>query len=195
MECDHQQGSHVSQGHVHVEILDPATGQPQPPGEVGEVVCTVLQRRASPLIRFRTQDLAYIDPQPCECGINFPRIHIRGRMVDQLPGGQQAAQQISPYMIEDVLFAHNEVGGNYQIYTGGAKLQIEAELRPGMGDGDAAKAAIEQTLSQRGVQSEVAWVPHVPRTGGKTRRIRPLAERDELMNQASMLQPKEEGHS
>lgn len=38
------------------EILDPATGQAQPPGIEGELVITTLGRGASPILRYRTGD-------------------------------------------------------------------------------------------------------------------------------------------
>jgi len=189
IECPEQSGSHVCQGHVYLEIVDPKTGEPLPAGETGEVVCTVLQRRASPLIRFRTQDLAMIEPRPCNCGMTLPKLHIRGRIVDQIAeqGGQIGAGPVSPYMIEDVLYAHDAVGGNYQIYTAADGLLIEAELTPGT-DGQSAKDAIISTLALRGVAADLNLVDHIPRTGGKTRRIRPIVERDALMRQESMIQ-------
>lgn len=189
IECQEQSGGHVSQGHVYVEIVDPKTGEPLPPGEIGEVVCTVLQRKASPLIRFRTQDLAYLDPSPCPCGVNFPRVHVRGRIADQLAGegDEQAGPPISPYAIEEVLYSQAEVGGNYQIYITDDKLLVDAELRRGTDDGGPAKKRIEKLLGQRGLEAEVNWVEHIPRTGGKTRRIRPIADREDLGNQPSAL--------
>jgi phenylacetate-CoA ligase len=45
------------------EILDPKTAQPSPPGEVGELVLTTLDRLGSPLIRYRTGDLVREDPE------------------------------------------------------------------------------------------------------------------------------------
>ncbi|MFQ5733795.1 MAG: phenylacetate--CoA ligase family protein [Planctomycetaceae bacterium] len=216
IECSEQSGGHVSQGHVHIEIIDPETGEPLPAGEVGEVVCTVLQRKASPLIRFRTQDLAFVDSEPCACGVKFPRVHIRGRIVDQIAGSSdrvarpdqregrgesrattghalrssgRATPPISPLMIEEVLFAQSEMGGNYQIYSDGNSLLVEAELRTGAGDGRPAKQRIEDMLAERGLQAELRWVEHIPRTGGKTRRIRPLTDRDDVMRQPSILRP------
>jgi phenylacetate-CoA ligase len=192
IECAEQSGGHISQGHVYVEIIDPKTGDPLPAGEVGEVVCTVLQRKASPLIRFRTQDLAFIDSEPCPCGVKFPRVHIRGRMADQLSGAdeERSGPPISPYMIEEVLFAQSEMGGNYQIYADGSRLLVEAELRTGAGDGSLAKQRIEKTLIARKLQAELRWVDHIPRTGGKTRRIRPMSDREEVMRQTSVLRRK-----
>jgi phenylacetate-CoA ligase len=39
------------------EIVDPASGRPVPPGEIGELVLTTLGRAACPLLRYRTGDL------------------------------------------------------------------------------------------------------------------------------------------
>lgn len=39
------------------EVIDPASGQPVPSGQPGELVLTTLRRTASPLIRYRTGDL------------------------------------------------------------------------------------------------------------------------------------------
>jgi phenylacetate-CoA ligase len=187
IECSRQSGGHVSMGHLYLEIVDPQTGRPEAPGQTGEVVCTVLQRRASPLIRFRTQDLAMLEPSPCPCGVRFPRLHVRGRIVDQVPrGGAAAEPAVSPYVVEEVLYSQSEMGNNYQIYTGGAFLRIEAEGRRG-GNLEAARARILDQLRQRGLQAELAWVEHVPRVAGKTRRVRPLAEREPLMATASLL--------
>jgi phenylacetate-CoA ligase len=190
IECRQQAGCHVSAGHVYLEIVDPQTGQPKPPGEVGEVVCTTLLRQASPLIRYRTQDLAMMDPAACPCGVVFPKVHIRGRIVDQVPQQgptpQAAAPPISPYAIEDVLYSQAEMGGNYQIYAAGPSLRIEAELSGG-GAGDAARQRILEALGRRGIQAELAWVDHIPRTGGKTRRIRPASEREAVMGERCVL--------
>jgi phenylacetate-CoA ligase len=187
IECNHQSGGHVCSGHVHLEVVDPQTGRPPPPGQPGEIVCTLLQRKASPLIRYRTQDLAVLDPSPCPCGVRFPRLHIRGRIVDQVAGGEAAGPAVSPYVIEEVLYSRPEMGNNYQVYTGGGGLRIDAELRPGRGDPDAARERVIDLLGRRGLRAELTWVGHIPRVGGKTRRVRPLAERDAVMAAVSLL--------
>jgi phenylacetate-CoA ligase len=192
IECREQSGCHVSAGHVHLEIVDPQTGAPRPPGEIGEVVCTTLLREAAPLIRYRTQDLATIDPAPCPCGVLLPKVHIRGRIADQVPqseaGLAAAPPAISPYMIEDVLYGHAEMGGNYQIYAGGGALRIEAERAADAPASESARKNILEALSRRGIQADLAWVEHIPRTGGKTRRIRPLEDRNAVMSERCVLQ-------
>ncbi len=52
---------------VIVEILRPGTGDPVPPGEVGEVVVTTLNPEY-PLIRFATGDLSMVLPGTSACG-------------------------------------------------------------------------------------------------------------------------------
>jgi phenylacetate-CoA ligase len=186
IECARQTGNHVCGGHVYLEVIDPQTGRPQPPGQPGEVVCTVLQRKASPLIRFRTQDLAVVETAPCACGVRSPRLHIRGRLVDQVAGSRDEPA-ISPYLIEEVLYSQPEMGNNYQVYLDGGRLRIEAELCERGSDADAVRHRVVEQLRQRGLQAELAWVDHVPRQGGKTRRLRPLAERGQVMASASLL--------
>ncbi len=50
-------GLQMLPGKCLVEVVDPATGRPQTPGELGELVVTNLGRRGQPMIRYRTGDL------------------------------------------------------------------------------------------------------------------------------------------
>ena len=45
---------------------------------------THLQRQASPLLRYRSSDLAAVWTAPCACGRTSPRIRIGGRRDDML---------------------------------------------------------------------------------------------------------------
>jgi phenylacetate-CoA ligase len=58
---------------VIVELVRPGTGEPVPPGEVGEVVVTTLTPEY-PLIRFATGDLSALLPGPSPCGRTNHRI-------------------------------------------------------------------------------------------------------------------------
>jgi phenylacetate-CoA ligase len=184
LEGPDKNGGYICAGHVLVEIVDEQTDAPLPPGQMGEIVCTVLQRRASPLIRFRTQDRGFIEPRE-ETDAVLPRLQLRGRILDEAV--------VPPMLIENVLYAASGVGGNYQIYHENKRLVLDVELLPGAN----ARAAAEQIRT--GLMSlldrlrlgqfrvELNWVEHIPRTAGKTRRIRPLADRTEVMAQASLL--------
>lgn len=71
-ECEAEDGWHVPND-VIVQICDINTGQPLPPGEVGEVVVTLLHREYA-LVRFGTGDLSALNPEPCACGRSTPRL-------------------------------------------------------------------------------------------------------------------------
>jgi len=68
-----------------VEVLE--NGQPVPPGEVGELVCTGLLNQDMPLIRYRTGDRGALEPEDkiCPCGRKLPMLKtIEGRVDDIL---------------------------------------------------------------------------------------------------------------
>ncbi len=81
-ECPEARGMHVPD-EIVLELLDPATGNPVGPGEIGEVVAT-LANAAYPLLRFATGDLSVFSADPCPCGRTSERLmRIVGR-VDQV---------------------------------------------------------------------------------------------------------------
>ncbi|MDP1762043.1 MAG: phenylacetate--CoA ligase, partial [Deltaproteobacteria bacterium] len=73
-ECPEQNGMHVWEDAFLMEVLDPETLEPTPPGETGELVFTNLTRQGMPLLRYRTRDLASCDDSPCPCGRSFKRL-------------------------------------------------------------------------------------------------------------------------
>lgn len=81
-ECYEAKGMHVPD-EIFLEMLDPATGDPVPPGSVGEVVVT-LPNRTYPLIRFATGDLSILSDAPCPCGRTSPRLLKLVGRVDQV---------------------------------------------------------------------------------------------------------------
>jgi len=79
-ECLERAGMHVQEDHFLAEVIDPSSGEPVPPGELGELVLTTLTKEAFPVIRYRTGDLCRIIETPCACGRTFRRIsRIEGR--------------------------------------------------------------------------------------------------------------------
>jgi phenylacetate-CoA ligase len=68
VDCACHAGCHVRENELFIEIIDPATGEPVPPGELGEAVLTTLCRRSMPLLRYRTGDLACLIEERCLCG-------------------------------------------------------------------------------------------------------------------------------
>ncbi|MGZ8998470.1 MAG: AMP-binding protein, partial [Allosphingosinicella sp.] len=55
-------GPTIWEDHFLPEIVDPATGEPLPDGEEGELVLTSLTKQALPVIRYRTRDLTRLLP-------------------------------------------------------------------------------------------------------------------------------------
>ncbi|WP_286270969.1 phenylacetate--CoA ligase family protein [Thalassotalea hakodatensis] len=73
---------HLSAEDIVVEIID-REGNPVPDGEKGEIVVTHMATSDFPFIRYRTGDVAAIDPEPCSCGRGLPCLmDIEGRTTD-----------------------------------------------------------------------------------------------------------------
>jgi phenylacetate-CoA ligase len=112
-ECPEQNGMHVWEDSFLLEVLDPNTLEPLPPGVPGELVFTNLTRQGMPLLRYRTHDLASYDDAPCACGRKFRRLsRIVGRTDDMLI---VKGVNIFPVQIDKVLMALPEVGTNYLV--------------------------------------------------------------------------------
>jgi len=81
-ETEAREGLVVDEG-VLVELVRPGTGDPVPPGAIGEVVVT-LPNRTYPLVRFATGDLSILSDDPCPCGRTSPRLLKLVGRVDQV---------------------------------------------------------------------------------------------------------------
>ncbi len=82
VECLAKNGYHLRELDLFVEIINPNTLEPVDTGLEGEVVITTLSRKAMPLIRYRTGDVASILQGPCPCGSPLPRLaKIKGRLI------------------------------------------------------------------------------------------------------------------
>ena len=112
-ECRECNGLHINEDHFLVEVLDTATLQPVPPGEIGELVVTTLTKEAFPVIRYRTRDLARLLPGPCPCGRTLSRMsRILGRSDDMLI---IRGVNVFPAQIESVLTDINGTESPYRI--------------------------------------------------------------------------------
>ena len=70
-ECEEQSGMHINEDHFIAEIIDPDTGEVLPEGEKGELVFTSLDKKAFPLLRYRTRDICVLSRKKCSCGRTF----------------------------------------------------------------------------------------------------------------------------
>lgn len=176
IECpDNPAGLHILETDYLAEVVDSASGSPLSNGETGELVITTLTRTASPLLRYRTGDLAKIDPRPCPCGRALVRLAggILGRVDDMI---HLRGNNVYPSALEDVVRRFPEVAEfRYHVDRSGplADLRIELEAAPGHGNGDLPERvgrAIQRELLFR---AEVAMVPPgtLPRFEMKARRL------------------------
>jgi phenylacetate-CoA ligase len=95
VDCRERTGYHLREADLLFEIVHPATGQPVPDGESGEVVFSTLTREAMPLLRYRTGDISRFMREPCPCGTVLKRMaHVDERVDSRvtLPGGSTLSQ-------------------------------------------------------------------------------------------------------
>lgn len=112
-ECLCRQGMHIFEDHFLAEIIDPDTGEVQPPGSVGELVITSLTKEAFPVVRYRTRDITRLDDTPCDCGRTMVRMQkTMGRSDDMLI---IKGVNVFPTQIEEVLFQMEGCEPHYQL--------------------------------------------------------------------------------
>ncbi|WP_139489873.1 phenylacetate--CoA ligase family protein [Brevibacillus dissolubilis] len=171
IECDKHDGYHVAEGHAIMEFIDPKTDEVLEPGEIGEIVVTPVVRFDSPMLRYRTKDLGYLETNPCSCGVTMPKFYLRGRLVDQI---EIMGASLSPYYLEEFLMRIPEVGNWFEfvIRDGVDSLKVRCEAAKGVTPSD---ELAEQLASKMefgvGVPFEFEFVDKMPRPTGKTIRV------------------------
>ena len=166
-ECQEQAGMHLGAvGFVHVELIDPSTGEALPleDGARGELVLTHLRHRAAPVLRFRTRDHVELWTSPCRCGRTTPRVRCLGRTDDMLI---VRGVNVFPSAVREVVGAFApDVSGRVLVKPRdpGVKqeppLPVAVELgREGQADADLAQAIRARLRELLVVQAEVELVP------------------------------------
>ena len=112
-DCEAQSGIHINEDHYLAEVVDPVSLEPLPLGEKGELIFTSLQRRAMPMIRYRTKDITRLYRETCVCGRTFVKMDkIYGRSDDMLI---ISGVNVFPSQIEALLLTFEEVEPQYQL--------------------------------------------------------------------------------
>ncbi|NLT36828.1 MAG: phenylacetate--CoA ligase [Methanomassiliicoccus sp.] len=112
-ECTEQNGIHIWGDLAYVEVIDPDTGERLGPGEKGELVITMLQKEALPMIRYRIGDITSYHNDECACGRCHTRIsRITGRVDDMLI---IRGINVFPSQVEYSLMSIPELGEHFQI--------------------------------------------------------------------------------
>ncbi|MEL1133951.1 AMP-binding protein [Desulfitobacterium sp. THU1] len=172
-ECDLHDGLHITAAHVLVEIVDPVTGKVLKPGEIGEIVVTCLLRFDTPLIRYRTQDLGYLNPKICRCGVALPRLYHLGRAADHIT---LKGKSYSPYALEEYLIKLPEIGNWYQfIVQHGDNEQLTILTEPAhdvVVTPELIQKCSRQLHAAIGVSCEVQFVEKMDRPMIKAKRIK-----------------------
>jgi phenylacetate-CoA ligase len=180
-ECECSCGLHVAEDHFLLEIIDPESGEPLPPGEEGELVITTLTKEAFPVLRYRTRDLTALDQSRCECGRTLARMRkVRQRTDDMLI---VRGVNVFPSQIEDVLFKIEGVRPHYLIVVDRQKnlddLEIRIEVEEAVfSDIMADMVAFQGTVADKlqsvlGLRARVRLVEPgaIERTAGKAKRV------------------------
>ena len=179
-ECEEQHGMHINEDHFIAEIIDPDTGEVLPEGAQGELVFTSLDKKAFPLLRYRTRDICTLTREKCSCG----RTHIRmakprGRSDDMLI---VRGVNVFPSQIETVLL-NNGYAANYQIIVGRVNntdtLDVKVEMTSDMftdnvGEIQARKKVLEDGMrSMLGIKAKITLVApkSIARSEGKAVRV------------------------
>lgn len=72
-ECRSHQGGHLNEDLIYLEVLD-EEGNAVSHGEKGEIVISTLGTEGTPLIRYKTGDVARVYKETCSCGRTSPRV-------------------------------------------------------------------------------------------------------------------------
>jgi phenylacetate-CoA ligase len=156
-ECREAAGMHLTEDAIF-QICDPETGAPLPPGQVGEIVCTV-NHRAYTMIRFATGDLSMLTDAPCPCGRTSPRmLGWRGR-ADEVT--KVRGMFIHPRQVDEVLARFPAVGRGQVVVTREEHqdaLTLTIELAAGA-DATAAAGMVEAVRDVMKLRGEVRLVP------------------------------------
>lgn len=113
MECEHHAGLHINEDHFYAEVIDPVTGKVQPDGAKGELVITTLTKEGTPVLRYRTRDITYLDRAPCKCGRTTVRMHrVLGRTDDMLI---IRGVNVFPSQIEEIILKVEGTEPHYQL--------------------------------------------------------------------------------
>jgi phenylacetate-CoA ligase len=181
-ECGAGDGLHLTTaGHAIVELVDPASGAPVAleDGASGELVWTHLRREASPLLRYRSGDLATVWTEPCACGRTTPRIRIDGRTDDML---RVQAVNVHPGAVGAVLESFAGVGRHAVVAEGdpiAPPLRVYVECSNGAPDAGTIAAELHARLRTR--VTVVALAPGtLPVAEHKTRTVYRTARGDAL---------------
>ena len=181
-ECRAHEGMHLHARDLFCEFLDPETGEPAAPGDVGELVATQLGERALPLVRYAPRDAYRLLSGACPCGDAAPRVAFVGQVgtIRKVKG-----VLVHPAQIHAVTSQFPELGRFQVVVEHPAGQRYErAVLRAGTVRPPADPDALRRTLAERLkatvlIQMDVELVPEadVPETAAPPRFVDAFVKR------------------
>jgi phenylacetate-CoA ligase len=182
-ECEHKSGLHINEDHFVVEVVDPKTLAPLPPGQEGELVFTTITKEGFPLIRYRTGDISALIEERCACGRTTRRMRrVTGRTDDLI---FIKGQKVFPSQIEEILLEAEGTAPHYRVILdrqeGNDTMEVQVEILESFPAFDELKnlERLRDTISRRievvlGVDAKVSLVEPrslVRDSGAKARRV------------------------
>jgi phenylacetate-CoA ligase len=181
-DCQAQDGFlHINEDHVMAEIIDPVTGEVLPQGTKGELVFTAIQRRAMPMLRYRTRDITLLKREKCDCGRTLIKMEkVYGRSDDMLIIG---GVNIFPSQIESLLLDQKGIEPQYVIIVRKKgyldSLEVDVEAKPEIYQaGEGKIKEVEQSIETHmrgviGIGIKIRLVPPgtITRSEGKAKRV------------------------
>jgi len=182
IEClEAKQGLHIFEDHFLPEIINPATMEAVPNGELGELVITTLTKEAFPLLRYRTRDITSLNYAPCKCGRTMARINrFQGRSDDMLI---IRGVNVFPSQIESVLMETPGVAPHYQLIVDREgmldTLEVQVEVDEAtFSDEVKQMQALAQNIQRQikdyftvSVKVKLVEPRSIPRSEGKAKRV------------------------
>src|SRR5215475_5859974 len=175
-ECiESKDGPHIWEDHFYPEVIDPATGNVLPDGEVGELVFTTLTKEAMPIVRYRTRDLSRLLPGTARSMRRMEKV--AGRSDDMMI---VRGVNVFPSQIEEIILKDQRLAPHFVIELRRAdrldEITVIVEARP---DVDVAIfAACDRDLAHHikaliGVTAAVRTVKPgtIERSVGKAKRV------------------------
>ncbi|HPC96317.1 MAG TPA: AMP-binding protein [Sedimentisphaerales bacterium] len=172
-ECEKSRCYHAVPSYGVLEILN-EKGEPCEVGESGEIVGTGFLKRAMPLIRYRTDDVAVRESYQCACGRCWDRFsNVLGRwtLEGSIIGKTGATISAAALNIHGDVFANVVRYQYYQEKQGELEIRVIPNTRFQERDSEGIRAAHEQKLWGE-VRVRVVPVREIPLApSGKQRRI------------------------
>ncbi len=174
-ECEEGDGLHFSgQDGVLVELIDPDSEEAVElePGASGELVFTHLAREATPVLRFRSRDLAEILGLECSCGRTGFRFRVAGRSDDMF---RVRGVNVFPSSLEGLLREH----GLDRFAVVLDRFPVEPPIEVLVEGVDGREEELAEAVKTRLGFTCVIRAASLPRTEAKAKRLYRLYQGDE----------------